>query len=77
MIGDAISRHDAANAGDIGIVAEREDARRQNLGGQKGLGPWLGGARRSPGPLAVASQTVDEDNASNGLASNFGEYRTK
>lgn len=68
MVADPVLRHHASPVCYVCIISESKDARGRKLGREEGLGPWLGRVAGGPGPLAIASQAVDEDDAGQGLS---------
>jgi hypothetical protein len=63
MVENPTLRNHAAPVCHVSIIAECENARRRQLSREEGLGPRLGCVGGRPGPLAVASQAMDENNA--------------
>ena len=70
MIRNPILGHHAPPIRDVCIVSESQDARVGYFGRQQGLGPRSRGCRTLPRLLAVASEAVDENDASDWLLAN-------
>lgn len=63
MVRNPTLRHHSSPVGDRCIIAEGENARVRELGGEERSGPWLGFALGGPCVLEIAGQAVYEYDA--------------